>query len=57
MAAKLNPSFGTFGGTISATAFGDGSALTGIANTGDVNGGTLNVAGVTTVGSGITLQS
>ena len=53
----LNPTFGTFAGTISATAFaGDGSALTGIANTGDVNAGTLNVAGVTTVGSGITLS-
>ena len=56
-AAKLNPTFGTFGGTISATAFaGDGSALTGIANTADINAGTLNVAGVTTVGSGITLS-
>tara|TARA_A100001391_G_scaffold224_1_gene513 strand:+ start:3552 stop:4814 length:1263 start_codon:yes stop_codon:yes gene_type:complete len=56
-AAKLNPSFGTYGGTISATAFaGDGSALTGIANTADINAGTLNVAGVTTVGSGITLS-
>ena len=56
-AAKLNTTFGTFGGTISATAFaGDGSALTGIANTADINAGTLNVAGVTTVGSGITLS-
>ena len=55
--SHLNPTFGTFAGTISATAFaGDGSALTGIANTGDVNAGTLNVAGVTTVGSGITLS-
>ena len=56
-AAKLDSNFGTFSGTISATAFaGDGSAITGIANTGDVNAGTLNVAGVTTVGSGITLS-
>ena len=56
-ATKLNSSFGHYGGTISATAFaGDGSALTGIGNTGDVNAGTLNVAGVTTVGSGITLS-
>ena len=57
-AAKLSPSFGTYGGTISATAFaGDGSALTGIANTGDVNAGTLNVAGVTTVGSNVIVGS
>ena len=56
-ATKLNSSFGNYGGTISATAFaGDGSALTGIANTADINAGTLNVAGVTTVGSGITLS-
>ena len=56
-ATKLNSSFGNYGGTISATAFsGDGSALTGIAVTADVNAGTLNVAGVTTVGSGITLS-
>ena len=56
-AAKLNSSFGTFNGTMSAIAFaGDGSALTGIANTADINAGTLNVAGVTTVGSGITLS-
>ena len=56
-AAKLSSSFGTYGGTISATAFaGDGSALTGIANTADINAGTLNVVGVTTVGSGITLS-
>ena len=51
-AAKLNTTFGTFGGTISATAFaGDGSALTGIANTADINADTLNVSGVVTATS------
>ena len=48
-AAKLNPSFGTYGGTISATAFaGDGSALTGIAATANVRTGILDVAGIAT---------
>ena len=51
-AAKLSPSFGIYGGTISATAFaGDGSALTGIANTADINADTVNVAGVVTATS------
>ena len=51
-AAKLNSSFGTFGGTISAAAFaGDGSALTGIANTADINADTVNVTGVVTATS------
>ena len=51
-ATKLNSSFGNYGGTISATAFaGDGSALTGIANTADINASTLNVAGVVTATS------
>ncbi len=48
----LNPTFGTFAGTIKATAFdGDGSALTGIANTSDINADTVNVAGVVTATS------
>tara|TARA_R100000734_G_C3311562_1_gene102471 strand:- start:601 stop:1800 length:1200 start_codon:yes stop_codon:yes gene_type:complete len=51
-ATKLNSSFGNYGGTISATSFaGDGSALTGIANTADINASTLNVAGVVTATS------
>ncbi len=50
--SHLNPTFGTFAGTISATAFaGDGSALTGIANTADINADTVNVAGVVTATS------
>ena len=35
---------------------GDGSTLTGLATTENVNAGSLNVAGVTTVGTGITLS-
>ena len=46
----------TFAGIVTATSFsGDGSALTGIANTANVNTAGLNVVGVATVGTGLTL--
>ena len=46
-----------FTGVITATSFiGDGSGLTGLANTDTINADQLNVIGVTTVGSAVTIS-
>ena len=48
----------TLAGVVTATSFsGDGSALTGLANTDFINATQLNVIGVTTVGSAVTINS